>query len=534
MPGSPSLVGRAPGNNYHKARSRKGSRVQISLPAPLILFKSLTSNLCYLNQEQNSNKNPSIYDYDDRIKRTYNLTKRDLSEENYDLIRKYDREMITLGLGKAVRHKNLQILLNLGRFLGKDWIDASKNDIEDIVIKINELYADNNGKETYTSYDHKKILKIFFRWFKLGSRYQQEVGDPPETKNIRIKKVKDKISREDLLTESDLTRLLYTCGDHLRDKAFIDCHLEAGTRPGEILNLQIKHVELDKIGAILKVDGKTGARTIRLIKSVPNLVSWLSNHPMKDNPEAPLWINQSSQKFGESLSYSSAYQMIKRRCKQAGLSKRVYPNLFRHTEATNTANFMTEAQMRARHGWTPYSKMPGRYVHLNNSDVEEAILTRYGLSDKKEESKQKLPKLCSICDTHNSPDATRCIKCARPLDLKTALQLEEREKENHDSIKNQMDEMREELEEIKYGVIGRRNQHNQARLDASKTREAQLLVTGMQMLIEMLLPEKQKRDMMKEIELAKLENRKPDLHEVFGTPKMFREQVKLRLKSSTS
>ena len=34
MPGSPSLVGRAPGNGNHKARSRKGTGVQISLPAP--------------------------------------------------------------------------------------------------------------------------------------------------------------------------------------------------------------------------------------------------------------------------------------------------------------------------------------------------------------------------------------------------------------------------------------------------------------------------------------------------------------------
>ena len=195
--------------------------------------------------------------------------------------------MILLGLGKATRHKNIQIILNLSRFLGKDWVTASKDDIESIVIKITELYSDNNGKETYTSYDHKKILKIFFRWHKLGSRDQKDVGDPPETKNIKIRKVQDKISREDLLTESDLTRLLYSCGDHLRDKAFIDCHLEAGTRPGEILNLKIKHVELDKIGAILKVDGKTGARRIRLIRSVPNLSMWLNNHPMKNNPDAP-------------------------------------------------------------------------------------------------------------------------------------------------------------------------------------------------------------------------------------------------------
>jgi len=369
--------------------------------------------------------------------------------------------MILVGLGKATRHKNIQIILNLSRFLGKDWVTASKDDIENIVIKITELYSDNNGKETYTSYDHKKILKIFFRWHKLGSRDQKDVGDPPETKNIKIRKVQDKISREDLLTESDLTRLLYSCGDHLRDKAFIDCHLEAGTRPGEILNLKIKHVELDKIGAILKVDGKTGARTIRLIRSVPNLSLWLNTHPMKNNPDAPLWINQSSRGFGEPMSYFSAYQMIKRRSKKAELSKRVYLNLFRHTEATETANFMTEAQMRARHGWTPYSKMPGRYVHLNNSDVEEAILSRYGLSNKKEESKQQLPKLCSICDTHNSHDSTICIKCAKPLDLETALKLEEKENSDHDSVKKEMKEMRKELEDLKYGLTGRMNMYNE-------------------------------------------------------------------------
>jgi len=40
--------------------------------------------------------------------------------------------------------------------------------------------------------------------------------------------------------------------------------MEAGTRPGEILNLRIKHVTFDKHGAILQVDGKIGARTIRI------------------------------------------------------------------------------------------------------------------------------------------------------------------------------------------------------------------------------------------------------------------------------
>ncbi|NIU01951.1 MAG: integrase, partial [Nitrosopumilaceae archaeon] len=48
-----------------------------------------------------------------------------------------------------------------------------------------------------------------------------EVGDPPETAHVRMKKVKDKIIREDLLTEDDISRLLYACGENQRDRAFI-------------------------------------------------------------------------------------------------------------------------------------------------------------------------------------------------------------------------------------------------------------------------------------------------------------------------
>ena len=41
--------------------------------------------------------------------------------------------MISEYLAKATRHKNLQVILNLTRFLGKDWKDVTKDYIEDIV-----------------------------------------------------------------------------------------------------------------------------------------------------------------------------------------------------------------------------------------------------------------------------------------------------------------------------------------------------------------------------------------------------------------
>ena len=326
-----------------------------------------------MSQKLGSKRKNGIHDYDYQLKNLNSLLKKDLSKNNFDLVTKYDIVMVNASLSKATRHKNLKMILSLTRLLDKDWENVTGEDIEKLVFKVMNQYGNQNGQETNTTWDHKKILKLFFRWVKLGSRDFKEVGDPPETKKVKIRKVKDKIVREHLLTEEDRTKLLHACGENARDRAFIDCHFEAGTRPGEILNLQIKHVKFDEYGAILHVDGKTGARPIRLVKSTPNLAAWMSVHPSKDDPAAPLWPNVSYNKRGESLSYAGARKMLNSRCRQANLGKRVNLNLFRHSEATSTANFMTEAQMRKRHGWAANSQMPARYVHLVNADVDAAF-----------------------------------------------------------------------------------------------------------------------------------------------------------------
>ncbi len=401
-----------------------------------------------MSQKLDSKAGIGLYDYDYQLKNIHFLLKRDLSENNYDLVTKYDIAMVNSSLSKATRHKNLKMILSLSRMLNKDWQDVTKHDVEDLVFHIMTRYGNQTGQETNTTWDHKKTLKIFVRWVKLGSREKNEVGDPPETKNVKIKKVKDKIVREDLLTENDLSRLLHACGENARDRALIDCHFEAGTRPGEILNLQIRHVKFDKYGAILHVDGKTGARSVRLVKSTPSLANWMSVHPSKDDPSAPLWPNISYKNRGKALTYAAARQMIARRCRIAHLSKRVNLNLFRHSEATVTANFMTEAQMRKRHGWTADSKMPGRYVHLVNADVDAAIFEHLGI-ETKEKEKQNVPKICQICQTPNGIDSTICSKCGKPLDLETALAKEEKEKEEKELLLKKLDLIQEDLDKVK-------------------------------------------------------------------------------------
>lgn len=382
----------------------------------------------------------NVHDFDYRLYQTLNLIKRDFSKANARIIKKYDIEMINQTLAKATRWKHLQTLVNLTKMIKKDWEEVTKEDIDELVSEIMERFGSSNGQESNYSYDHKKILKIFFRWFKLGNREHREVGDPPETKSVRLRPVRDTLIREDLITEDDFRKLLKACGSNQRDRAFLYAHYEAGTRPSEILNLKIKHVKFDKVGANIHVFGKTGARTIRLIKSVPDLARWINVHPNRDNSESPLWVMIEHGRENEALTYEGARAILRRRCREAKITKCVNLKIFRHSEATTTAQFLTEAQLRKRHGWSPTSKMPARYVHMINADVDQAILEHYGITTQEKKS-LNLPKICQICEYPNSHDSEICGKCGRPLNIKAAVKQDE-------LIESQKDEMERLLHRI--------------------------------------------------------------------------------------
>jgi len=108
--------------------------------------------------------------------------------------------MVTDNLAKAGRQKHLETLLSLSRIVKnsndireKNWNKLTKRDIDRLVLIINDTYKNPRGKETWSSHDHKKILKIFFRWLNLGSRKMKKVGDPPQTKDIVVGPVESEI-----------------------------------------------------------------------------------------------------------------------------------------------------------------------------------------------------------------------------------------------------------------------------------------------------------------------------------------------------
>jgi ribosomal protein L40E len=130
-------------------------------------------------------------------------------------------------------------------------------------------------------------------------------------------------------------------------------------------------------------------------------------------------MNSNKEAHYTPLGYAGVNKLLDILGKRAGIRKRIYPHLFRHTRATHLANKLTEAQMKQLFGWTQASKMAAIYVHLSGRDVDNALLELHGLSVQENKEGKFKVKICPRCGERNSPDGIYCKKCAFPIDVET-------------------------------------------------------------------------------------------------------------------
>lgn len=356
-----------------------------------------------------------IYCYKRRIESLLKgIKSSNIDKESKKKILEFYRECIIRGYSKARTIKYLDTLKGIYKFLGKPFSESRKEDIAELVGKIEE-----RDYSEWTKRDYKIILRIFYKWLRKTEDY------PEEVKWIKKNNGKRFTLPEELLTVEDIRKLVDSA-DNLRDKAFVLVLYESGCRIGEILSLQLKHVQIDEYGAVLLVNGKTGQRRVRIILSAPKLNQWIENHPLKNDPSAPLWVTIGTSSRNKVWTYGTAKDVLNKLAKKAGIRKRVYPHLFRHSRATHLANHLTEAQMKQYFGWVQGSDMASVYVHLSGRDVDNALFKLNGLEVSEEKREEELKALvCPRCKSRNSPDARFCSNCGMCLDAKTAIQIDD-------------------------------------------------------------------------------------------------------------
>ncbi len=353
----------------------------------------------------------------------------EICEENKKLISDFADKNFADGLSKTRICKVTYTLRYLARYLGKPFPTATKMDIQNVVAKIerNERYSE------WTKYDFKIIMRKFYKW----------VGGNDEVYPEMVKWVKPKLKNgkkilpENILTEEEVKKMA-EFAEHPRDKAFVIALYESGCRIGEIIPLKLGNVQFDQYGAVLRVSGKTGDRRVRVVASSPLLASWMDIHPDRSNPEAPLWAGRTKRFSRDNFGYQAAMKKVKRMAVQAGIKRRIYPHLFRHSRATALATKLTEAQMKEHFGWVQSSDMASVYVHLSGRDVDEALLRTYGIKIGEEKKEETLkPKTCPRCNAISSPISKFCNKCGFVLGAEVAYEIED-ERKKSDTLMNRL------------------------------------------------------------------------------------------------
>lgn len=345
------------------------------------------------------------------------LLKSNLCKQDKDCIEFFLKDCKTKGVGFARLTKLCQVLTRLGNLLGKPFNKAREQDIKNLL-----HYYESGEYSTWVKHDVKVVLKQYYAWLSKGI-YPKQVAWICST----IPKREIPVLKEgELLTTDEITKVIEST-DHPRNKALLSVLAESGARIGEIGNLTISQITIDPNGAVLNVNGKTGSRRIRLVTSTPFLVNWLNNHPDKNNPYAPIWVNIGAREWHQGMSYEAIRKIIQITFKKAGIKKKCNPYIFRHTRASQLAHHLTEFQMNAYFGWCQGSEMPSIYVHVSGKDLDESILKINGMKPGETPVYAK-PKnrICPRCKEINSPESLYCGKCAEIVDptlaLKTQMQ----------------------------------------------------------------------------------------------------------------
>ena len=258
-----------------------------------------------------------------------------------------------------------------------------------------------------TAFGDIQELILFFKWLL------------PDKVLVTFKpqKPRNDIPPEKVLQSDNVIELLKMC-ENQRDRALVALVWDSAARISELLDTNIGHVQFDQYGAIISVSGKTGRRNIRLIDCVGDLQAWINIHPMKTDPNAPLFTT--SRRRGSvsvtRLTVRRAQNILSRLGDLAGCPKDTNPHAFRHGRLTVRGQQLTESQLREYAGWSKGSSMAQVYVHLSSRDIDDKILAIHGIKQEDNPTRDPMASLiCPRCRFPNPPDMMYCGRCSMAL-----------------------------------------------------------------------------------------------------------------------
>jgi integrase/recombinase XerD len=215
-----------------------------------------------------------------------------------------------------------------------------------------------------------RSVRVFLGWAGSADGGAATMGASP-----KLPKAENRLI--DVLTRDEIQRMENVAKAE-RDKLLIRLLADCGLRLGELLGLRVEDLSEPKRGEFaLKVHGK-GSRD-RLVPLAPALHRRLRRYLAGRRADARDHVFVALRKGADGryapLTESGVGQAVRVLATEAGITKRVYPHLFRHSFATEWlrrgGNIISLQRVL---GHADLSMIQGVYSHLDSSDDYQAAM----------------------------------------------------------------------------------------------------------------------------------------------------------------
>lgn len=238
---------------------------------------------------------------------------RDISEENKQIIRLYVKY---LG-GKRYSESTIKTYFT---FIADFFNYTQNTPIEDFNNRLVEQFIEDVFVPRKYSISSQRQFISAIKLFKAFY---------PECKidEIQLKRPKKSKLLPTVLSNQEVIDLL-RCTKNLKHRAVLAMIYSAGLRISELINLQLKHIDIDRKQIIVKNSKGRRDRNIILADSfVPLLLNYVNSY----TPTTFFVEGKPDTKY----SPESVRAFLKRSCIEAGITKRVTPHTLRHSYATH-------------------------------------------------------------------------------------------------------------------------------------------------------------------------------------------------------
>ncbi|WP_167848812.1 tyrosine-type recombinase/integrase [Methanolobus halotolerans] len=366
------------------------------------------------------------------------------NQNNREVLHNYVKYMLRKKFSFKTISDKIRVLEKLSNIVSKDFGDMTYDDMEDyiesddfLLKKKGDVFEEiSDGAQN----NYKSVIQTFFLIFDNNfgkskeDRRKIKKKDYPELVDFfEFVKVDDSIKQDDLLTDEEILAMLHAESGldetgkkvrepNLRNQLLISMLYDSMGRRNEVLSLNENDIKQDKYGFYIKIrdeTSKTFGRRVRLDLSV----TYLKQLRIDFNSNRPLFLSNQGKRLGR----SQCSVILKNAAEKAGITKRIFPHLFRHTKASKVARELPELVVKNLGGWQPNSTAFSRYIKISEIDADNAQLKQMGLitdEDIRDESPLK-PVICPRCKIENPPEATGfCFACGFALDGKIPVETE--------------------------------------------------------------------------------------------------------------